>query len=270
MESAASPPADAPADAPEAAAPPAASAPATDDSAAGEPAVDAAGGTTGEAEAGVVAEAAAVETPLPAYYSTIAQIQGTADNGSMIGETRSTRGVVTAVYPSTTYPTSTYNGYTIQTPGTGGPQDVAARTASDGLFVFSASTAGLVRPGDFVQVTGPISEFQGLTEITVSSTAGLVVLPDEHDPVTAATAPWPGANDRRETLESMLFRPTGDYTVTNTFATNQFGEVGLAFGTKPLISRPRWRTRSRRPARRRRWTTPRAPSPSTTAPASTS
>ena len=33
----------------------------------------------------------------------------------------------------------------------------------------------------------------------------------------------------------MLYRPADNYTVTNTFATSQFGEVGLAFGTKPLI-----------------------------------
>ena len=33
----------------------------------------------------------------------------------------------------------------------------------------------------------------------------------------------------------MLFRPSGAYTVTNTYATNQYGEVGLAVGTTPLI-----------------------------------
>ena len=35
----------------------------------------------------------------------------------------------------------------------------------------------------------------------------------------------------------MRYRPTGDFTVTNTFSTNNFGEVGLAQGTKPLIQR---------------------------------
>ena len=33
----------------------------------------------------------------------------------------------------------------------------------------------------------------------------------------------------------MLVAPAGDFTVTNTFSTNKFGEVGLASGTKPLI-----------------------------------
>ena len=35
----------------------------------------------------------------------------------------------------------------------------------------------------------------------------------------------------------MRYRPTGAFTVTNTFSTNNFGEVGLASGTKPLIQR---------------------------------
>ena len=35
----------------------------------------------------------------------------------------------------------------------------------------------------------------------------------------------------------MRYRPTGDFTVSNTFSTNNFGEVGLAQGTKPLIQR---------------------------------
>ena len=35
----------------------------------------------------------------------------------------------------------------------------------------------------------------------------------------------------------MRYRPTGDFTISNTFSTNNFGEVGLAQGTKPLIQR---------------------------------
>ena len=32
----------------------------------------------------------------------------------------------------------------------------------------------------------------------------------------------------------MLVAPAGPFTVSNTFSTNQFGEVGLAAGTDPL------------------------------------
>ncbi|XCB30178.1 hypothetical protein RQN30_01675 [Arcanobacterium hippocoleae] len=33
----------------------------------------------------------------------------------------------------------------------------------------------------------------------------------------------------------MLVKITGDYTVTNNYATNRYGQVGLAAGKKPLI-----------------------------------
>ena len=46
-----------------------------------------------------------------------------------------------------------------------------------------------------------------------------------------ADAPTPAASR----IEGMLFQPTGAYTVTNTFGTNQYGEVGLAVGTTPLL-----------------------------------
>ena len=48
-----------------------------------------------------------------------------------------TTGVVTA-----TYPTGGYQGYVIQTQGTGGELDLGSHLVSDGLFVFSPSTVG--------------------------------------------------------------------------------------------------------------------------------
>ena len=44
---------------------------------------------------------------------------------------------------------------------------------------------------------------------------------------------WPEADAARETIEGMVFDPTGTYTVSNTFSTNQFAEVGLAYGDTP-------------------------------------
>ena len=157
----------------------------------------------------------------------IAQIQGTGDTSPYVGKTVTTQGVVTAAYP-----TGGRNGYVIQTAGTGGTS--GERTASDGLFVFSSSTDDLVAIGDEVKVTGAVSEFNGLTEITVTSAAGLEVL-DSDATVTPLTGAWPATAAAREAIESMLFAPTGDLTVSNTFSTNQYGEVGLATGTTPLL-----------------------------------
>ncbi|WP_428830365.1 ExeM/NucH family extracellular endonuclease [Cellulomonas endometrii] len=160
---------------------------------------------------------------------TIAQVQGTGDASPLAGQTVTTTGVVTAVYA-----TGGYRGYVIQTPGTGGGTDPAARTASDAVFVFSQATAGAVAIGDLVQVTGAVSEYQGLTEITVASTAGLVHL-DGDAAVEPVTGTWPADAAAREALESMLYLPSGDLTVTNTYSTNQYGEVGLAAGATPLL-----------------------------------
>lgn len=159
---------------------------------------------------------------------TIAQVQGTGDASPLAGQTVTTSGVVTAVYA-----TGGFRGYTIQTAGTGGG-DVAGRTASDAVFVFSQATVGSVATGDHVQVTGAVSEYQGLTEITVADATGLVQL-DGDAAVEPVTGAFPADAAAREALESMLYLPSGDLTVSNTYSTNQYGEIGLATGTTPLI-----------------------------------
>lgn len=155
----------------------------------------------------------------------IADVQGTGAASPLVGKTVTTRGVVTA-----SYPTGGFAGYVIQTPGTGGDVDLASHTASDAVFVYSPGKP--IQPiGAYVEVTGAVSEFNGLTEITASAVSTI----DETVPEPIAiTAAWPRADAARETLESMLLQPQGDYTVSNTYSTNQYGEVGLAAGTTPL------------------------------------
>ncbi|HST46692.1 ExeM/NucH family extracellular endonuclease [Jatrophihabitans sp.] len=151
-----------------------------------------------------------------------------------MGSTVTTTGIVTAAYPD-----GGFKGYYLQTPGTGGALDLTSHTASDGIFVFQSTGAlpAAVQVGKYLQVTGSVSEFFGLTELSVAA-ADVTDLGTPPAAVTAATtSSWPTTDAARESLEGMLYRPTGNYTVTNTFTTNQFGEVGLASGTKPLIQR---------------------------------
>ena len=80
-----------------------------------------------------------------------------------------------------------------------------------------------------MEVTGTVSEYSGLTEITVAD-GGETVLTD------AAIARLPPGrvardNAEREALEGMLIEPQGEFTVTDNYSTNQFGEMGLAAGT---------------------------------------
>ena len=159
--------------------------------------------------------------------ATIAEIQGEGSASPLVGTEVVTTGVVTAV-PRFLY------GFYLQTPGTGGE---AERAGSDGVFVYFPQGAGsiTVEPGDHVQVTGDVTEYAGQTQV-VSSQAGVVELSEPAEPVTAYAGAWPASDAEKEALEGMLFDPTGErFTVTNTYSTNQYGEVGLALGDTPLI-----------------------------------
>lgn len=180
---------------------------------------------------GVADPGGPTDPPAPPTALSIAAIQGTTDVSPQVGKSVVTTGVVTAAYP-----TGGFSGYYIQTAGTGGALDLATHTASDGLFVFSSSTASSVSIGDYVKVTGTVSEFNHLTELTVATATDLVKL-DASTAVapTPATVDFPGADAKRESLEGMLLAPQGAYTVTDNYSTNQYGEIGLAHGASPLL-----------------------------------
>lgn len=167
------------------------------------------------------------EPPGEPVDATIAEVQGTGAASPLVGQNVRTTGVVTAHYA-----VGGFNGFVIQTPGTGGDLELASHTASDAVFVYAPSQVGAVELGDSVEVTGAVSEFNGLTEITLAD-GGLRDLPAASAPTPARVA-WPAGAIERESLESMLIAPAGDYTVADTYATNQYGEVKLAFGTAPL------------------------------------
>ncbi len=158
--------------------------------------------------------------------TSIAEIQGTGPATTLTG-TVTTRGVVTAAYP-----TGGFRGFVIQTEGTG-PSNKTV-DASDAIFVYLNTAAVDTYPavGDFVEVTGTPGEFNGLTQLsnpTVTPVAG-----EDFTVPEPIALEWPATDEAREVYESMLVAPAGTYTVSNTYSTNQYGEVGLAFGTKPL------------------------------------
>src|SRR5688500_3290043 len=96
--------------------------------------------------------------PAPGAASkTIAEIQGTGTASPLAGSAVTTRGRVTAVFP-----TGGFAGYYLQTPGTGGDLTPANHAASDAVFVFSPSTVDGVRAGEYVEITGTVSEFYGM------------------------------------------------------------------------------------------------------------
>ena len=159
---------------------------------------------------------------------TIEEIQGTGATSPFVGEAVLTSGVVTA-----SWPTGGLDGFTIAAAGSGGRLDPATHRASDGLFVYLGAGATPPAVGSNVSVAGTVSEFHGLTELQataggVTPLTGAVVAP------RPAAVAWPRTEAEREALESMTITPLGRYTVTDNYATNQYGTLGLARGRTPL------------------------------------
>ncbi|MFC5679565.1 ExeM/NucH family extracellular endonuclease [Aeromicrobium endophyticum] len=170
------------------------------------------------------------DTPADPVVKTIAEVQGTGTTSPLVGTNVTVEGVVTASYAS-----GGFDGAYIQTEGTG-DVDIAGHTASDGVFVSSAAFAKNVTTGDFVSVTGIVSESFGLTQIATPTGGWSVIDGQQHDPVEPATVTFPLTTAQRESLEGMLLDVRGTYTVTNNYTTDRFGDIGLVDGTKPLDS----------------------------------
>ncbi|VXB41511.1 ExeM/NucH family extracellular endonuclease [Nocardioides sp. AX2bis] len=169
------------------------------------------------------------EPPPPVGDVTVAEIQGTGTQSPLVGREVTTSGVVTALYDGT------YNGFFLQTAGTGGATD-ATPGASDAVFVYGGPDfdgAGLAL-GDSVEVTGQVGEFGGATQVTVTA-AGIAPVSPALAPVTPLAAAYPTTTADREAHEGELLAPTDDFTVTNVFSTNRYAEIGLATGDRPLI-----------------------------------
>ena len=162
--------------------------------------------------------------PTPSTPTPIAEIQGTGSATS--GGAVTTIGVVTA-----TYPTGGFNGFYLQTPGSGGAAKTAGTDASDGIFVHTGA-APTVSIGDCVVVSGTANEYFTLTQI---SSPTITAAAQACAPVVATElATLPVTDADKEVYEGMLVRPMGTYTITNNYALNQFGQVGLAVGDEPL------------------------------------
>ncbi|WP_285242290.1 ExeM/NucH family extracellular endonuclease [Pseudarthrobacter sp. fls2-241-R2A-127] len=170
--------------------------------------------------------------PAPApdpVAKTIAEIQGTGAESPLAGAAVTTKGKVTAAFP-----TGGLNGYYLQTPGTGGDLNATNHAASDGIFVYSPATVGSVQAGDYVQVTGTVAEFYGMTQLNVTAAASLTKLSEAAPEVKPTVFTLPAGEAFRESLEGMLLAPQGPMTVSDNYSLNQYGEIGLAGGTTAL------------------------------------
>ncbi|MFJ8581613.1 ExeM/NucH family extracellular endonuclease, partial [Micromonospora sp. NPDC093277] len=161
---------------------------------------------------------------------TIAEVQGTGSATPLADSRVTVEGIVTA-----NHRTGGYNGVFVQTAGSGGDRPVAAGVASDGIFVYMGTNTANHQPvaiGDRVRVTGTVSEYYSLTELNTAAKADVQIC--ERDVALPAPVPvsLPLSEDARESVESMLVAPVGQYTVSEVYNTNRYGEVVLAAGDK--------------------------------------
>jgi predicted extracellular nuclease len=164
--------------------------------------------------------------------ATIAEIQGDGSASPLEGDVVTTRGVVTAAYPR-----GGFFAFVIQTEGTGTTSD-ATPGASDGLWVKHLCCGSDAEVGQLVEVTGVVEEDSGRTQLVYDpDEAPLKVLDEHNDSVTPLAAPYPTTFAAREAHESELLDLSGQrFTVSNNYATNRFGEIGLATGDTPLVT----------------------------------
>ena len=177
---------------------------------------------------------ATVDTPIPEI-----QAVGEGDDSAMVGATVTTVGVVTAAYPAgESGLAATLDGYTIQTPGSGGAWD-EGRARSDALFIYVGENGRIPAVGTCVRVSGMVGEYPATTATSnPSSLTQLAATGFTQVDGCEAVAPTPvtgvPTDGQAEAYESMLLDPQGTWTITDDYAANQYGTLALTPGTEPL------------------------------------
>lgn len=142
----------------------------------------------------------------------IGEVQGSGSDSPFAGETVAVRGIVVGDFQE-----GGFDGYYLQDAG-----DANAAT-SDGIFVYAPEGTD-VAVGDEVVVGGAVSEFNGLTEITVADMevcASGMALP------AATTLELPATPEEREALEGMYVTLPQSLAILEYFNFGRFGEVAL-------------------------------------------
>lgn len=156
--------------------------------------------------------------------TSIEQIQGTTDTSPFAGKKVTVRGVVTGAYAD-----GGIRGFYLQTAGSGAE---ISPLGSSGIFVYAPRQVSSVAVGDHVEVAGTVSEYFGLTQISAS---GVAPLAEPAEAVKPLSTPLPASDADRERFESMLVDPQGQFTVSDNYSLNQYGEITLAQGTSSIV-----------------------------------
>jgi uncharacterized repeat protein (TIGR01451 family) len=175
----------------------------------------------------------AVTVNPPPTIVFIHQVQGATAATPMPGATVTVEGIVVGDYQASTQ----LSGFFLQEEDTDANAEGNPAT-SEGIFIFCNTCPTAVAEGQRVQVTGVVSEFNNMTEIT-ASTAGSVVITNAGNnlaQVTPATIDLPVVgvvNDFYEAREGMLVTFIDTLSISEYFELFRFGHIELYEGGRP-------------------------------------
>jgi predicted extracellular nuclease len=111
-------------------------------------------------------------------------------------------------------------------------------STSEGLFIFTGSAPVLdVQEGQRVCVSGPVSEFFGMTQLTATAAGSLTLVATDVPPPEAATIDLPvvgDLNDYYEQYEGMRVQFSKPLYVSEYFEVARYGQIVLTQGGRPF------------------------------------
>ncbi len=169
----------------------------------------------------------------PSGEVKIHEVQGSGAEAALLDQTVTVQAVVTSLFEDS----DELDGFFIQEEDAETDADPAT---SEGLFVFCRLGAGCptdVAVGDLVTVTGQVSEFFAMTQI--STTSGSIVIDSSGNQLPAPIAvdlPAPGPTDAEgtfENLEGMIVNFTDTLVVSEYFELARYGQLVLTADARP-------------------------------------
>lgn len=155
-------------------------------------------------------------------FKFIHEVQGDGFVSPLAGQTVTIEGIVVGSFLGDTG----LNGFFVQEEDA----DVDSNPfTSEGIFVFQNGNALSLAEGDQVRVTGAVSEFNELTELTINNSSDVLVMSSGNVLPTAATVNFPVLTaDALESFEGMRVTIPDTLFVTEYFNLDRFGEIRLA------------------------------------------
>lgn len=170
----------------------------------------------------------------------ISQVQGNGPVSPLVGQSVTVEARVVGDYQAA----SELRGFFLQEEDGDADGDPAT---SEGLFIFCSSCPLDVALGDRVRVSGSVSEFFGMTQLT-ASTAGSITVLSRNNPLptpASLTLPVPGVTGANlaaarpqidayfEAFEGMLVRFPTTLTIAEHFELARYGQFVLSAGGRP-------------------------------------